>query len=161
MVDCHSNGPNKWCLPYPGVGIVSSQVDYRVGYMTCFGPWNLSKQDVSRDVKVTCTLELLSLNAAWSQKKPELICWRHMAPTNTQHLLLDMYTRSPATIQPQKSFQRTALTWVIPGENSRRTTQFSAAKVVNALEKQIPVKQSLFVKQGMCFHIWILQHLAL
>lgn len=69
MVDCHNNGPNKWCLPYPGVGIVSSQVDYRVGYMTCFGPWNLSKQDVSRDVKVTCTLELLSLNAAWSQKK--------------------------------------------------------------------------------------------
>lgn len=68
MVDCHSNGPNKRCLLYPGVGIVSSQVDYRVEYMTCFGPQNLSKQDVSRDVKVTCTLALLSLNAARSRE---------------------------------------------------------------------------------------------
>lgn len=64
-------------------------------------------------------------------------------PIDTQHQLPDMYVRPPVTNQPQRSCQKTTVTSAVPGENSRRVTKLSAAKVVKAQDSE-QIKQWLF-----------------
>lgn len=161
---CNSIASACYCLPSKGTwplealalegriqeGKEGSASSTGLGFMTCFCPWNINKQDVNRVLESHLYTGIALLECCLTTKKPGLACWRNTWPHHHQYELPDMYTRPLATIQLQRSCQKTAVTWVIPGENSRMTTQLSVVKVVNALDyKQI--KWWLFVRQECVF----------